>query len=274
MPAAGPPVGAPIWVRRGVIRYAMDRFLGVEVWALLAAAPFIGSFAGVVIDRLPDGRSIVWGRSSCGHCGHKLGVLELIPVLGWLVRGGRCRHCGDAIGVIYPVLEVASFSLALWSVLVLPGFLAWAGFALGVSLLALSVIDWRHQILPDEIALPLIPAGLAVAWWVEPAGLLPHTIGALAGFGLIMAVRSAYARVRGREGIGIGDAKLMAAAGAWVSWDGLPSVLLLAAGMGLVVSLARAARKGKFSPQQALAFGPYIALGFWMVWLYGPLRYG
>ena len=98
-------------------------------------------------------------------------------------------------------------------------------------------------------------------------------ISAVSGFGLIMAVRWAYARVRAREGIGIGDAKLMAAAGAWVSWEGLPTVLLLAAGVGLVFSLAEAVRKREFLPQQALAFGPYIALGFWTVWLYGPLRY-
>ena len=251
----------------------MDRLLSLEAWALLAAAPFIGSFVGVVIDRLPEGRSFLWGRSSCAHCGHTLGVLELIPVLGWLARRGRCRHCGGAIGVLYAALEVASAALALWSVLVLPGLLAWAGFALGVSLLALSAIDWRHQVLPDEIALPLIPAGLAVAWWIEPAGLLPHAAGALAGFALIMAVRWAYARVRGREGIGIGDAKLMAAAGAWVSWEGLPSVLLLAAGVGLVFSLAEAVRNREFRPHRAVPFGPYIALGFWTVWLYGPLRY-
>lgn len=257
----------------GVVRSRMDRLLSVEVWALLAAAPFVGSFAGVVIDRLPDGRSVVWGRSSCARCGHRLGAAELIPVIGWLVRRGRCRHCGAAIGVVYPALEVASAVLALWSALILPGLLAWAGFALGVSLLALSVIDRRHQVLPDEIALPLIPAGLAVAWWIEPASLLSHTVGAVSGFLLIMVVRWIYARVRGREGIGIGDAKLMAAAGAWVSLDGLPSVLLLAAGVALVFSLVEATRKREFLPQQALAFGPYIALGVWTVWLYGPLRF-
>ena len=252
----------------------MDRLLTAEALALLVAAPFIGSFLGLVIDRLPAGRSVLWGRSACAHCGRALGLRDLVPVLGWLAQGGRCRRCGQPIGRIYPVLELATLALAAWSAWLLPGLLAWAGFGLGASLLVLAAIDRRHRLLPDEIALPLIPAGLAVAWWIDPANLAPHAAGAIAGFVFIMAVRWAYARLRGREGIGIGDAKLMAAAGAWVSWEGLPTVILLAAGLGLLFSLVEAARSRPLTAQQAVAFGPYIALGLWTVWLYGPLQYG
>ena len=252
----------------------MERLVSAEALTLLVAAPFIGSFLGLVIDRLPAGRGVLWGRSACSHCGHTLGLRDLVPVLGWLAQGGRCRHCGQSIGRIYPLLELATLAIAAWCAWLLPGLLAWAGFALGASLLVLAAIDRRHRLLPDEIALPLIPAGLAVAWWIDPAKLWSHAAGAIAGFVLIMAVRWAYARLRGREGIGIGDAKLMAAAGAWVSWEGLPSVLLLAAAAALLFSLAAAARSRRLTAQQMVAFGPYIALGLWTVWLYGPLEYG
>ena len=249
----------------------MPEFLHDLSPLLVLAGPFIGSFLGVVAVRLPAGRRLLWGRSRCDHCDEVLAARDLVPLIGWLINRGRCRYCGRRVSRLYPMLELAAIGIAFWSLAVLPGWLAWAGCGLGWTLLALSVIDARHLILPDELTLPLIPAGLALAWGVDSDKLLHHGVGAVAGFLLVLAVAAAYRRLRGREGIGLGDAKLLAAAGAWVSWQGLPSVVLLAAVTGLAGALARGVFTRSFAAQQELPFGPYLAAGFWLVWLYGPI---
>ena len=238
---------------------------------LVVAAPCVGSFLTLVADRLPAGRPVVRGRSACAHCGHRLGVRDLVPILSWLANRGRCRHCGERLSVRYPVIEAAATAVALWSLLVLPGWLAFAGAALGWMLLVLSVIDLDHLVVPDPLTLPLIPAGLAVAWLVDPAKLADHAIGAIAGFLVVVAIRLVYRYWRKREGIGFGDAYLLAAAGAWVGWQGLGSVLLLAAAAGLAVALLQARRAGHLTLDRKLPFGPYLAGGLWLSWLYGPL---
>ena len=169
---------------------------------------------------------------------------------------------------------MAALAVAAWSLAVLPGWLAWASCALAWSLIALAVIDARHLLLPDALTLPLVPAGLAVAWAVDPAQLPDHALGAAAGFLTLAAVGLAYRRLRGREGIGLGDAKLFAAAGAWVSWGGLPSVLLLAAAGALAGHLLGARLTGRRLEGRELPFGPYLAAALWLVWLYGPLVVG
>ena len=242
--------------------------------AMVLASPFVGSFLGLLADRLPAGRPVVWGRSACGHCGTTLSWRDLMPLLSWALAGGRCRHCAARLGVFYPAIELGALLVALWSVAVLPGWLALAGGILGWVLMTLAVIDARHMLLPDSLTLPLIPAGLAVAWLIEPARLAGHLAGAAIGFGAIVGLAAAYRRLRGREGIGLGDAKLLAAAGAWVSWEGLPGVLLLAAGGGLAGALVTRLVTGRLSGQDALPFGPYLAGGFWLVWLYGPIFVG
>jgi leader peptidase (prepilin peptidase)/N-methyltransferase len=241
---------------------------------LLLAAPCVGSFLGVVAVRLPQGRSSLRGRSACPHCGTRLGVLDLVPILGWCFARGRCRHCGAGVSWSYPAIELAALIVAAWSLAVLPGWLAWASCVLGWSLIALAVIDARHLLLPDALTLPLVPAGLAVAWWVDPAKLPDHALGAAAGFLALAAVGLAYRRLRGREGLGLGDAKLFAAAGAWLSWEGLPSVLLLAAAGALAWHLVAARLTGRRLTGRELPFGPYLAAALWLVWLYGPVVAG
>ncbi len=241
---------------------------------MLLAAPCVGSFLGVVAVRLPAGRSVLRGRSACPHCGEVLGFLDLVPILGWRLARGRCRHCGAAISWAYPAIEVAALIVAVWSLAVLPGWLAWAGSLLGWSLIALAVIDARHLLLPDALTLPLVPAGLAIAWFVDPAKLPGHALGAAAGFLALAAVGIVYRRLRGREGIGLGDAKLFAAAGAWVSWEGLPSTLLLAAAGALAGHLLGARLTGRRLEGRELPFGPYLAAALWLVWLYGPVVVG
>lgn len=241
---------------------------------LLLAAPCVGSFLGVVALRLPKKRPLLWDRSVCPDCGHRLGPWELIPLLGWLIGRGACRHCRRPISKFYPAIELAALGVAVWSLAILPAWLAWATAALGWCLVALSVVDARHLLLPDELTLPLVPAGLAVAWAVEPAKLPDHALGALAGFLIVWILGLAYRKIRHREGIGLGDAKLLAAAGAWVSWQGLPGVLLLAAAGALIYSLAQAVVSRRWAPDRELPFGPYLAAALWLVWLYGPPSLG
>ncbi|MEE8535159.1 MAG: A24 family peptidase, partial [Kiloniellales bacterium] len=235
--------------------------------------PCVGSFLGVVVMRLPAGRPVFWGRSACPHCGRRLDVRDLIPLVGWLVSHGRCRTCGGALGLFYPAIELLALLVALWSLVVVPGWPAWVTCALGWTLLALAAIDWRHLILPDSLTLPLVPAGLAAAWWLRPERLIDHAAGAAAGFLFLVLVGAAYHRLRGRHGMGLGDAKLLAAAGAWVSWQGLPSVVLWGAAAGLLGALVQARLGGGLNPHRELAFGPYLAAGLWLVWLYGPLGF-
>jgi leader peptidase (prepilin peptidase)/N-methyltransferase len=175
------------------------------------------------------------------------------------------------------LIEGAAVAIAGWSVVVLPGWIAWVGCGLGWALLTLAAIDWREFVLPDGITLPLTGAGLIFVALVAPADVQDHAIGALAGFGAFAAIAVLYRRWRKRAGLGFGDAKLMAAAGAWVSWTGLPSVVAIAAGAALGVVGARAvlrSRHGRaaMSGGDAIAFGPYLAFGLWWVWLYGPLN--
>lgn len=144
---------------------------------------------------------------------------------------------------------------------------------LGWALLALAVIDWRHLLLPDAITLPLIPLGLLVAWTIEPGKLLPHMIGASAGFFFFAAVAWIYRRLRGRDGLGLGDAKLLAAVGPWLSWEALPSVVFLGAAGGLVVFFVRAKLDDSIARHDRLPFGSTLSAAIWLVWLYGTLPY-
>jgi leader peptidase (prepilin peptidase)/N-methyltransferase len=247
----------------------------VDLWALTAiiAAPFVGSFLGVLIERLPAGRPVVLARSTCDVCGRALGPLDLVPVASWVGRGGRCG-CGRArLSIFYPAIELAALAVAIWAALVVSGWLVWASAALGWSLLAMAVIDQRHEILPDVLTLPLIPAGLLVAFAIDPGKLADHAIGAAAGFVAFVVIAWTYQRLRGREGLGMGDAKLLAAAGAWLGWQGLPSVVVIGAVSALALALARAAAGVKLSPVMRISFGPYLALGLWLVWLHGPLSF-
>ncbi len=242
--------------------------------ALMLAAPFVGSFLGLLVARLPLGKPVVLGRSACPACGHVLGPRDLIPALGWVMSGGRCRHCGGRVSWAYPAVELGALAIAAWSLAVAPGWLAWASAGLGWALLTLAVIDARHTLLPDGLTVPLIPAGLAVAWALDPGRLADHAIGAAIGFILLLGLGLAYKRLRGREGIGLGDAKLFAAAGAWVAWEGLSGVLLLGSAAALLGHLVRARLTGQPLKDRELAYGPYIAGALWLVWLYGPLTGG
>jgi leader peptidase (prepilin peptidase) / N-methyltransferase len=240
------------------------------VWPV-SAAPFIGSFVGVVVTRARTPRTILTGRSACERCGHSLGVAELVPLASWLVLGGHCRHCRQAVGAFYPLIELAALAVAAWSSSLAADWLLWPSCLLGWALLALAAVDWRCLLLPDFLTLPLLGGGLALWAAAEPAALAAHAIGAALGGAFVLAVRQTYWLLRRREGIGLGDAKLLAASGAWVGWQGLPSVLLVASVAALAGSLLCHKRSGSISLVDPVPFGAFLCLGTWLVWLYGPL---
>lgn len=238
---------------------------------ILTAAPFIGSFIGVVIVRLPQGRPIAFSRSACEHCSHTLGFYDLIPVLSWALGRARCRHCGAHLSAFYPLVELAALAVAVWALPVTPGWVLPATVFLGWTLLALALIDWRTQTLPDVLTLPLAIAGLAVAYWLDRAAFADHALGAAGGFAAFVGIAFLYRTIRGREGLGFGDAKLMAALGAWISWPGLPSAVLYGGAAGLAFVLAASLAGRRVTMLDRLPFGTFLALGGWLVWLYGPL---
>lgn len=250
----------------------------VEGWAWpLLAAPFVGSFLGVLIRRLPRGEPVVLARSRCERCGHALGPAELVPLVAYAVLRGRCRTCRGRIGAFHPAVELAAAAVALWAALAAPDpATLWADCALGWTLLALAWVDWEHMRLPDALTLPLVPAGLLATLWLDPDGApdgaTDHAAAAALGYAGFRAVERLYRRLRGRDGLGEGDAKLAAVAGAWVGLDGLGPVVLIAASAGLAVGLLRAARRPG-TPEGALGapipFGPCLAAAIWVVRLHG-----
>ncbi len=210
--------------------------------------------------------------SSCPHCGHRLRWYELIPVLSWIALRGRCSSCKGGISARYPLVEAAVAALWAWAVWQWgPDVkaLAWAGF--GTTLLALALIDWDTTLLPDVMTLPLLWAGLASAalGW---SGLDLHTAfwGAVSGYLVLWVTYQAFRLVTGREGMGFGDFKLLAALGAWFGWTALPTLLLVASvsGLagGLLMRLKGGLREGGYFP-----FGPFLVLAGFVQLVAGPI---
>ena len=243
-----------------------------QVFALVTA-PFIGSFLGLLALRLPDGRGFALGRSACDHCGRVLGPPDLVPLISWFVLRGRSRCCSLPLGLFYPAIEMAAIGVALWASLLLDGWVFWTSCVLGWTLLALAVIDWRHLILPDGLTLPLIAAGLLVTAAIDSALLPAHVAGAVAGYGVFAATSVIYRRARGRDGLGLGDAKLLAAGGAWLSWQALPGVVLIASLTALSALLVARLLGHLISRDDRVPFGPCICIAIWVVWLHGPLQF-
>ena len=240
-------------------------------WLIAAVllGPFVGSFLGLMSLRLPEGRPVILGRSACPSCGRTLGPLDLIPILSFILLRGRCRTCGAAIPRRFLALELACPALALWAVAVHPSAAGFLGAVLAWQLLLLALLDAEHFWLPRALTLPLIVSGLAVA--AAQGVLVEHALGAAIGFSALTLLSMAYRRFRGREGLGGGDAYLLAGGGAWCGALALPSILLIAAAAGLAFVLVQRWRGRPVGGDQPVAFGVFLALGVWLTWLYGPL---
>jgi leader peptidase (prepilin peptidase)/N-methyltransferase len=248
-------------------------FLGSWLLPVLAA-PFVGSFLGVLIARLPTGAPVILGRSACPHCGVRLNTLDLVPLLGFVLLRGRCRHCGQPIGWFHPATELSALIVALWAVWAVPNAgpgLVWAACGLGWTLLTLAWIDWTEFLLPDVLTLPLLLAGLTLTAVREPEALTDRCLAAVLGYLAFQGLAFAYRRLRGRDGLGGGDAKLLAAAGAWCGLTSLPFIVLGSAVLGLLAALGLAFTGRGMTSRTPIPFGPCIALAFWLAWVHADI---
>ena len=261
----------------------------------------VGSFLNVVIHRLPrmlergwreqcaelDGGTapaqpaynLVVPRSACPSCGHRIGAHENIPVVSWLALRGRCSQCKAAISPRYPLVEIAGGALAALAVLKFG--LTPTGMAAAVllwALLALTFIDFDTQLLPDDITLPLLWGGLLAQMLVPAFGLtdpsfvvpLPTAvIGAVAGYLSLWTIYWIFKLVRGKEGMGYGDFKLLAALGAWLGWPLLIPIVLVSSVVGAAVGILLIVFRGR-DHSIPLAFGPYLAIAGGIALFYGP----
>ncbi|HEY1145898.1 MAG TPA: A24 family peptidase [Allosphingosinicella sp.] len=233
----------------------------------LVLGAVIGSFLAVVLIRWPQGRSFVGGRSHCDACHAPLGARDMVPILSYLARRGRCRACGAAIDPRHVAMETGAALVALVAVIAHPLPVAAASALFGWWLLILAALDLEHQWLPDALVLPLALAGLAVgALGIGPV-LDDRALGGLVGYASLASIAFAYHALRGREGLGAGDPKLLAAIGAWLGWQQLPFVLLGAGLIGLGWVATMRMRGKPVSATDRLPLGTLMSLAAWPLWL-------
>jgi leader peptidase (prepilin peptidase) / N-methyltransferase len=215
-------------------------------------------------------------RSACPNCKAPITALQNIPVLSWLMLRGRCASCKAKISARYPVVELTTALLSAWVAWHF-GFGAPAACALLLTwaLIALTGIDIDHQLLPDNITLPLMWAGLLaavaigpVAGAAVPVSLKDAVIGAAAGYISLWLIFHAFKLVTGKEGMGYGDFKLFAALGAWLGWKVLPMVIVLSAATGALLGILMIALQGR-DRRAPMPFGPYLAAAGWLAMMYG-----
>ena len=241
------------------------------ILAAMVLGAVIGSFMGVVLIRLPDGRPIVAARSACDTCDKQLTPFELIPVFSWLIQGGKCRECGSAIDRWQLAAELSGALIGAIAV-GLSWFPIWA-MLLGWQLLLLAMLDLRHMWLPRQLSALLAATGalfaLIVAYWANDVSILVQSMaGGVFGFAALWLLGQGYLMWRGQEGLGGGDPPLLGAIGLWLGPLGVIHTLLVASLAGLAVAavLWRAGREVR--PDTMLPLGTLMALAAWPVFLW------
>ena len=263
--------------------------------ALPAAAVIglcVGSFLNVVIHRLPKMMERGWAdqcaelagrepeakprydlvvpRSACPACGHAITAIENVPVVSWLALRGRCRACKAPISPRYPVVELVAGALAVAAVWQFgAGWKGLAACAFLWTLLALAFIDADTQLLPDDLTLPLLWGGLVANLFGLFVPLASAVIGAIAGYLVLWAVYWLFKLVRGKEGMGYGDFKLLAALGAWLGWPMLPQIVLVSSVLGAVGGILMIVLKGR-DKAVPLPYGPWLAGAGAVALFFGP----
>ncbi len=269
------------------INYPWVFYSGVFVFSLL-----VGSFLNVVIYRLPIMMERGWGeecreflkleptetqekfnllvpRSKCPHCGHQISSIENIPLLSYLLQKGKCRHCGAGISAQYPLIELMTGLLTVW-VVVYFGYSLQSLFAVFLtwSLIALAIIDLRTTYLPDSITLPLLWAGLLINQQGVFVDINSSLYGAVAGYLSLWSIYHLFKLLTGKEGMGHGDFKLLAALGAWLGWQSLVSIILLSSIAGAIIGISLIIVKGR-DKNIPIPFGPYLAIAGFLTLVWG-----
>ena len=254
----------------------------------------VGSFLNVVVHRLPRMMERDWRaqcaelrdepppvedpprynlavpRSACPSCGHRIGALENVPIVSWLVQRGACRGCHKPISIRYPLIEALGGLLAAYAIWRFG--LTWKGGAACVflwMLIALTFIDFDTQLLPDNLTLPLLWAGLVANVFGLFVPLQDAVVGAIAGYLALWIVYWLFRLIRGKEGMGYGDFKLLAALGSWMGWQMLPLIILLSSVVGAAIGISLMVFKGR-DHSVPLAFGPYLAIAGGVALFFGP----
>ncbi|EPC3541149.1 prepilin peptidase [Aeromonas hydrophila] len=253
----------------------------------------IGSFLNVVIHRLPimlerewqaeylgyfnpetqpqqeERYNLMVPRSACPHCGHAITAMENIPLLSWLWLKGRCRECQAPISARYPLVELLTALLSLVVAATFPpGWGLLAALLLTWVLVALTFIDLDKMLLPDQLTLPLLWGGLLFNLTGGFAPLADAVIGAMAGYLVLWSLYWAFKLLTGKEGMGYGDFKLLAALGAWLGWQALPIVLLLSSLVGAFIGIGLILLRNHHQ-NKPIPFGPYLAIAGWIALLWG-----
>jgi leader peptidase (prepilin peptidase)/N-methyltransferase len=204
----------------------------------------------------------------CERRPHRLALADLVPLLSYILSRGRCRHCGNPIGRFHLVIELAALVVAAKAMTAKTGGDVWLACLLGWTLLTAAWIDARTMILPDVLPLPLLAVGLLVTGIAAPDAVIDRVVAAGLGYRLLFATARAYRRLRGRAGLGLGDAKLLGAIGARVGLSDLPAVLVFACCPGLAAAGVLALSGRRVTATTAIPFGPYLSVAGWIWWLY------
>ncbi len=255
----------------------------------------IGSFLNVVIFRLPVMMESDWQqqccelldiddpeykeevdfnlispRSRCPSCEHQISAMENIPVISYLFLRGKCSNCGIKISIRYPLIELAS-AITVTIVAFYFGVSLQALFAICLTwaLIALSMIDFDHQLLPDDITLPFLWLGIIINLFGIYTDIESSIIGAIFGYGSLWLVYISFKLVTGKEGMGHGDFKLLAVLGAWFGWQSLPLIIILSSVVGASIGILLMIFKS-YNRTTAIPFGPYLAIAGWISMLWGP----
>ncbi len=233
----------------------------------------IGSYLATIVIRWPRGEP-ARGRSRCDQCGRPLAARDLVPLLSYALAGGRCRSCGGGIDRRHPIIELLALAIGGLSLAVAPGIEGIAGAGCGLILLALAALDLEHFWLPDRLtaALALVAVAGAARGIAPPP--LDRLAGGAAGFLALTAIAAAYRALRGREGLGAGDAKLFGTIGLWLGWRALPPVLLLASMAGIVALVAIRATGRPVTAATRIPLGALLAFAGWAIWLARAAGFG
>ena len=274
----------------------MNEFYLVLIYALVTGL-MIGSFLNVVIHRLPimlmrdwryqcdcliaeeEGQpeptpttekfNLAYPPSRCPACGNKIKIWQNIPLLSYLLLKGKCGHCGTSISLRYPIVELVTGLLTFFCIyffgLNMQGLSA---CLITWCLISLTMIDYDHTLLPDNITLPLLWGGLLINYFGVFTSLENAVIGAMVGYLILWSIYWGFKLLSGIEGMGYGDFKLLAALGAWLGWQYLPIVILLSSVVGALVGVILIA-SGQQNKNKPIPFGPYLAVAGWITLMWG-----